>query len=352
MNSDTQGEALKMARIKAVLFGTGNMGRLIAGNLVEKGVEITGAVSKTHVGQDLGEVTRIGRPVGVTVSEDPEEMLAGSEADIAVLATCSSMAELYPDASLCLKRGINVVTITEGAFYPWAYDPDMAADLDNLAKQHGVTLSATGVQDIFWTNSIALLSGVCHRIDSVEFEGTADFGTLGPAVLNNLPLGLTPEQFLEMAPPPNAKPPASIVGMGFEALIDKLRLTINKVDGGIELVLAGADVECIGLNKIIRAGQISGLREILTIETNEGPVFRARFAAKIFEPDDRENYVWNIRGVPDIHLQQSDVPSVEITCASIVNRIPDVLNAEPGFITAEKLDTPCYRTSSLENYVD
>ena len=341
-----------MAKIKAVLFGTGNMGKLIAKYMVEKGVDITGAVSKSHAGQDLGKVTHIGRPVGVTVSEDPERLLAGTEADIALLATCSSMAELYPDASLCLKRGINVVTITEGAFYPWTYDPDMAADLDNLAKQHGVTLTATGVQDIFWINSIALLSGACHRIDSVEFEGTADFGTLGPAVLNNLPLGLTPEQFLGMVPPPDAKPPASIIGTGFEALIDKLRLTINKVDGGIELVLAGTDVECTGLNKVIMAGEISGLREIMTIETAEGPVFRARFAAKIFEPDDQENYVWNIRGVPDIHLQQNNVPSVEITCASIVNRIPDVLNAEPGFITAEKLDTPCYRASSLENFVE
>ena len=341
-----------MAKIKAVLFGTGNMGRLIARYLVEKGVDITGAVSKSHAGQDLGEVTHIGRPVGVTVSEDPERLLAGTEADIAVLATCSSMAELYPDASLCLKRGINVVTITEGAFYPWTYDPDMAADLDNLAKQQGVTLTATGVQDIFWINSIALLSGACHRIDSVEFEGTADFGTLGPAVLNNLPLGLTPEQFLGMVPPPDAKPPASITGMGFEALIDKLRLTISKVDGGVEPILASTDVECTGLNKVIRAGQISGLREIISIETAQGPVFRSRFAAKIFEPDDQENYVWNIRGVPDIHLQQNNVPSVEITCASIVNRIPDVLNAEPGFVTAEKLDAPCYRASSLENFVE
>ena len=39
------------------------------------------------------------------------------------------------------------MTITEGAFYPWTYDPDMTADLDALAKQHGVTLTASGVQD-------------------------------------------------------------------------------------------------------------------------------------------------------------------------------------------------------------
>ena len=340
-----------MSEIRAVLFGTGNTGKLIARYLVEKGVEITGAVSKSHAGQDLGETTHIGRPTGITVTDNPEQLLATTSTDIAVLATCSSMAELYADASLCLRRGINVVTITEGAFYPWNYDPDMAADLDALAKQHGVTLTATGVQDIFWINAIALLTGVCHRIDRVEFEGDADFGTLGPAVLNNLPLGLTPAQFQEMVPPPDTKPPASIVGMGFDALIDKLRLTINKVEGGMELVLAGADVECIGLNKVIKAGQISGLREIISIETAEGPAFNARFAAKIFEPDDRENYTWNISGEPDIHLTQNNVPSLEITCASIVNRIPDVLNAEPGFITAEKLDTPCYRTSSLEKYI-
>ena len=340
-----------MARIKAVLFGTGNMGGLIARYLVEKGVEITGAVSKTHTGQDLGEVSHIGRHIGVTISGDPEQLLATTEADIAVLATCSSMAELYPDASLCLQRGINVVTITEGAFYPWTYDPDMAADLDALAKRHGVTLTATGVQDIFWINSIALLTGVSHQIDAIEFEGSANFGTLGPAVLNNLPLGLTPEQFLQMVPPPDAKPPASIIGTGFEAMISKLRLTVKQVDGGVEPVLASTDVECTGLNKVIRTGQISGLREIMTVVTAEGPVFRARFTAKIFEPDEEENYVWIIKGVPDIHLQQNNVPSVEITCATTVNRIPDVLNAEPGFITAEKLDSPYYRTLTLENYI-
>ena len=42
-----------MAKIKAVLFGVGNMGSLIAKYLVEKDVEITGVVSKSHLGEDL-----------------------------------------------------------------------------------------------------------------------------------------------------------------------------------------------------------------------------------------------------------------------------------------------------------
>ena len=340
-----------MATIKAVLFGVGNMGSLIAKYLVEKDVEITGVVRKSHLGEDLGEVSQIGRTIGVKISADPEQVLATAKADVAVLATCSSIADLYADAKLCLEHGINVVTITEGAFYPWTYDPDMTADLDALAKQHGVTLTASGVQDIFWVNSIAVLTGASHQIESIEFEGEADFGPLGPAVLNLFPLGVTPEQFMQMAPPPGAKPPASIIGTAYEALINKLRLTVKQVDGGVEPVLASTDVECVTLGKTIKAGQISGLRENLTIETVEGPVFRARFAAKIFGPDDEENYVWNIKGVPNIQLQQNSVPSVEITCASAVNRIPDAVNAEPGFITAEKLDSPYFRALPLQDYI-
>ena len=53
-----------------------------------------------------------------------------------------------------------------------------------------------------------------------------------------------------------------------------------------------------------------------------------------------------------IRLQQNHVPSVDITCATTVNRIPDVINAEPGFVTAEKLEAPYYRTLSLENYLN
>lgn len=340
-----------MSKIKAVLFGIGNMGSLIAKYLIEKDVEITGAISRSRIGEDVGEVSQLKRPLGVKISDDPKGVLTSAQANVAILATCSSMAELYPDAKLCFEHGLDVITITEGAFYPWSYDPDMAADLDALAKAHGVSLTATGVQDIFWTNTIALLTGACHQIDSIEFEGEADFGPLGPAVLNLFPLGLTPEQFMQAAPPPDAKPPASIIGTALEAMINKLALSIKRVDGGIELVTADSDIECVSLGKLIKTGHISGLRENITIETLEGPVMRANFAAKIFEPGDEENYTWNIKGVPNIHLRQNNVPSVPITCASAVNRIPDIINAPPGFITAEKLDTPFFRASALETYL-
>jgi 4-hydroxy-tetrahydrodipicolinate reductase len=36
--------------------------------------------------------------------------------------------------------------------------------------------------------------------------------------------------------------------------------------------------------------------------------------------------------------------TVELTCATIVGRISDVINANPGYVTTDKMPTPQYRT--------
>ena len=48
-----------MKKIKAVVFGVGTMNSIITRMLLEKGVEIIGAISRSpaKVGKDLGELT-------------------------------------------------------------------------------------------------------------------------------------------------------------------------------------------------------------------------------------------------------------------------------------------------------
>ena len=43
--------------------------------------------------------------------------------------------------------------------------------------------------------------------------------------------------------------------------------------------------------------------------------------------------------------------TVELTCASVVNRIPDVINAPAGYVTTEKLGDLEYRIKPLNEYV-
>ncbi len=43
--------------------------------------------------------------------------------------------------------------------------------------------------------------------------------------------------------------------------------------------------------------------------------------------------------------------TVELTCATIVNRIPDVINAESGYIPTSHMEDLKYRAETLEKYV-
>ena len=42
-------------------------------------------------------------------------------------------------------------------------------------------------------------------------------------------------------------------------------------------------------------------------------------------------------GEPNTTITVARPSTVELTCATIVNRIPDVINAEPGYVTTDKL---------------
>lgn len=43
--------------------------------------------------------------------------------------------------------------------------------------------------------------------------------------------------------------------------------------------------------------------------------------------------------------------TVELTCADIVNRIPDVLNARSGFVSTSEMPELRYRVKDLNEYV-
>jgi 4-hydroxy-tetrahydrodipicolinate reductase len=58
-----------------------------------------------------------------------------------------------------------------------------------------------------------------------------------------------------------------------------------------------------------------------------------------------------VSGEPDLRLTNPAVPTMMSTCCQMVNRIPDVINAPPGFITIEKLPALRYRTYPLGTYV-
>jgi len=147
-----------MRRIKAIVYGVGVIGRLATKYMVEGGVDIVGAidVNPEVADKDLGEVAGLGRPLNVKISDDADAVLSEQEADIAVVSIFTQMDRMYPLFEKCIENGLNIVTPSEEALYPWKTAPEWAARVDKLAKKHGVTLTGAGLQDTFRVNIVAL----------------------------------------------------------------------------------------------------------------------------------------------------------------------------------------------------
>jgi len=339
-----------MRSLRAVVYGVGAMGSIIARLMLEKGVEIVGAVARSpqKVGRDLGEVASLGFATGVIVESDARRALEAG-ADIAVVSLASYLSVMFDHFKLCLEHGANVVTIEEESIYPWGSAPELAARLDRIAKENGVSIAASGAQDVFWMNLVSTLAGASHRIDAVSGRCTWNADDYGPEVAKHVHVGNTPEEFERHVAEHGW--PDFVTRSTLEALVADVGLTAESVKTAVVPVLAEADTPSRGLDRVISRGRVLGVVDSATIATREGPTFSFEMAGSVYGPGETDVNEWTIWGEPDLHLRNDRVPTRLITCTSVVNRIPDVINAEPGFVTLDRLPKPRYRALPLGHYV-
>jgi 4-hydroxy-tetrahydrodipicolinate reductase len=341
-----------MRSIRAVIYGVGAMNTLITRLVLEKGIDVVGAIDPhpDKVGLDLGEATGLGSSVGVEVEADAEGVLSTRAADIAVVAVSSYMSDIGNHFQNCARHGVNAISTSEEGFYPWRTSPVITANLDKLARGHGVTLTASGHQDVYWHSLANQLMATAHRVDAVVGRASWNVADYGPEVARDQQVGATPDEFAQWAAAQERPPTFGRVAL--DAIVAANGLTAESVEATTRPVIAPRDTRCDSLGITVPRGRVIGFTDVDSIVTVQGVTLTMEATGALYQPGEADTTEWEVRGEPEVlQLSTPAVPTRITTCTQMVNRIPDVIAAPPGFVTVDQLPPLRYRAFPLPLYL-
>ena len=111
------------------------------------------------------------------------------------------------------------------------------------------------------------------------------------------------------------------------------------------------DLKSETLGMVVKAGNATGMRAIVTTETEEGITLVTECVGKIYNPEETDKNVWTLHGEPETTCIVNQPATVELTCATLVNRIPQLIDAPAGYVTTDQFPYNEYMVHPMNCYV-
>ncbi len=354
-------------KIRVAQYGTGKMSVYTMRYVYDKGAEIVCAfdINPDVIGKDISEVMG-GEKRGIFISDakNAREVLSEVKPDICIVTTMSLISDVEDALIICAELGINAITTCEEAFFPGNSNPVLTHRLDEMARKSGCTITGSGYQDIYWGQLITSIAGSTHKITKIKGSSSYNVEDYGIALAKAHGAGLSLEEFdkeVAAADRISEEERWEKIEKGEFApsymwnvngwLAQKLGLTVLSQRQKCVPQTYKEDLYSTTLNMNIKAGDATGMSAVVTTETQEGIILETECIGKVYSETECDRNEWTVYGEPDTTIVVERPATVELTCATIVNRIPDVINAVSGYIPTAQMPDLEYRVKPLNEYV-
>lgn len=348
---------MRKENVRVIIWGLGAMGGGMADMLLsKKGVDIVGVV---EIGDRIGKsmydfikTERGARPDVIIGTRD--EVIREGAADIVLLCTDSFTRKAFDKIKFVLEKKINVITTAEEMAYPKAQEPELAAEMDRVAKENGVSVLGTGINPgLIMDLLVVIMTGCCQDVEHIISRRVNSLSPFGPAVMEEQGIGITVDQFQQ-----GVKDGTLAGHVGFAESIgmiaDAIGWKLSKpIEQSMEPIVT--DVDRQAPYGFAKAGDVAGCA-MKGFGYVDGELKIEMDHPQQIEPEqvgvETGDYVI-IKGTPNINMVNSpEVPGGIGTIAMCVNMIPHVINARPGLKTMIDLPVPRAIMGDMREFIE
>lgn len=347
-----------MENVKVVIWGFGAMGSGMAKMLLnKKGVEIVGVCDRNEarVGKDIYEYLGVerGDRKPVIINPNIEEVLTEGCCDVCLTATDSFTKAAFPRLKYCLEQKVNVISTAEEMAYPQAQKPELAAELDKIAKENGVSILGTGINPgLIMDLLVVCLTGCMTDVEHIEAKRVNSLSPFGHTVMEEQGVGMKVDEFNKRVEDGTM---AGHVGFAesVQMIADAIGWKVGKFEQQMKPIVTNVDRK--SPHGFAAAGDVAGVN--MTGQGYvDGEVKIDMIHPQQIEPEMEGTFTGdyiNIKGTPEVNM--SIKPEVEGglgTIAMCVNMIPQVINASAGLKTMLDLPVPRAIMGDMRDFIE
>lgn len=324
-----------MNTIRVVLNGVGGVACQLIRHLTPGGtIRVVGAadVAPEKIGKDIGEIAGCG-PMGITVKSSLEEVCETTEADIAInLASSAEADETFRQMQTAIQHGMNVIVANSATFDLFHGEEALAAEIDALCKEHGVTYIGIGNTQSVERLLLLITEGVAdiQRITFTHWADVSAFSEISNA--NQLGISLTQEEYRHRLETGRAAPLVKWRKDLIIAAAKRFSWTLDHVDYERQLLTDERGIIYGNISHLV--GWVNG-KDVIEMNWNF-----------LLDPNQEYYDRVTVEGTPavDCKAKFSLDRGKTATYAMIANAIPAVVAAPAGYMSSFDLPICAYQS--------